>query len=207
MATLIKKPLEQIYGRSFFSRRYKLNWRAPIVCDAMMLTFKLDKGDTVIDVGCAQGDFVAEFNENTGIIAFGIEGSQHSKEFFSCNPKVVFMDDLREPLNLDVFFNLCMCMEVAEHIEPEYADVFVDNLCSLSETIVLSAATPGQGGHYHVNCQPFEYWEEKFQARGYERWTGLEARLKYLLEPWKHKDGIRAYWWNILVFKRVRKDR
>lgn len=201
-SNLTKIPLEKIYGRSFFSRRYKLNWRAPMVVGSLCAAFDLQDGYdcTVIDVGCAQGDIVHCFNTMTQTKAWGLEGSPAAIEYLECSPDVVIMHDLREPLNVGEKFTLSICLEVAEHIEPKYADTFVDTLCSLSDQVVLSAATPGQGGHYHVNCRPYSFWIDKFSARGYSHQIEIEEALKHYLSPWKHKPGIKAYYHNILVF-------
>jgi hypothetical protein len=47
--------------------------------------------------------------------------------------------------------------EVAEHIPERLEDRYVDMLCLLGNLIVISAATPGQGGMDHVNEQPHAY--------------------------------------------------
>ena len=49
----------------------------------------------------------------------------------------------------------------------EHADTFVQNLVRhASGAILFSAAPPGQGGEFHVNEQPYEYWRGKFQRCG-----------------------------------------
>lgn len=63
---------------------------------------------------------------------------------------------------------MAISTEVAEHIEEEYADTFVDNLTNASDCILFSAAIPGQGGEHHVNEQWQSYWVKKFENRCYE---------------------------------------
>lgn len=200
------KPLEIIYKDGFFRKRYKLHWRAPHVCGAIKEVFN---PLTVIDVGCATGDLVAEFN-NMGILAMGLEGAEAVLPHLVVSKSIVVVWDLRKYLSLSIFnpldwahaFGLVTCFEVAEHIEPEYADIFVTNLTILSNKILLSAAPPGQGGHYHVNCQLPEYWDKKFGKYGYIRKQEIADKVKELLEPWKNKPGIKAFYYNMLYYEK-----
>ena len=189
------KPLEETYDRRFFCRRDKLHWRAVPICDALC---KLWKFKSVIDVGCATGDIIREF-EQRGFDSWGVEGSRDAEEYVVC--KNLKIADLRLPGTIfDRRFDLCLCLEVAEHIEPEYADIFVQHLIDFSDIVVLSAAPPGQGGTGHVNCQPPQYWKNKFKAYNYLDNTIATDLLKWNLSPWKHKPGIKAYYGNLIVF-------
>ena len=196
------KKLENIYKQSFFSKRYKLQWRANPLCDAVMQTTQLQKGGTIIDVGCAVGEYIQEF-KNRGLNAYGIEGS---KEAFPHIPEeirhFVFNKDLRKPFFLHYYFKVVMCLEVAEHIEKEYADQFVSNLINLTDYIIISAAPPGQKGHYHVNCQPVSFWELLFEEYEFYRNIKDERIFKKCLEPHKRKKGLNAYYANTLIFER-----
>ncbi len=71
-----------------------------------------------------------------------------------------------------------MSFEVAEHLEEQFADVFIDNITKLSDVVVFSAAIPQQGGTHHVNEQWASYWTEKFRKKGY-----------------KASDCLRKYFW------------
>ena len=191
------RPLEDIYKRQFFGRRDSLAWRAEPVCSAIKSVFE---PTSVIDVGCAIGDLVKGFLD-LGIISYGLEGSERAFEFLMVPEKCVFHEDLRIPITLPFCFDLVLCFEVAEHIEPEYAGQFVSNLTGMSNRILISAASPGQGGHHHVNCQFPGYWDSMFKGFGYEPIHGIAERVKAKLEPWKHKPGIKAYYQNLLYYE------
>jgi hypothetical protein len=198
---LTKEKLEDQYKKSFFKNRHRLNWRAPIVCKAIK---KIINPSDVVDVGCATGDLVAAY-EQLGISSWGIEGSENCIEFLECERSKVIIHDLRMPLITlmeDPKFDLVTCFEVAEHIEPEYADIFIDNLRKLSDKILISAAPPGQGGHNHFNCQPFDYWVLKFAKRDYLYNGYVVEYLRKAWEPWKNKPGIKAYYNNLLFFEK-----
>jgi len=193
------KPLEDIYGERFFKLRHRLNWRAPIVCSAIQEVFD---PRSVIDAGCATGDLVAEFM-TMAVDAYGIEGSRAVMPYLECSAGRVFFYDLRKPLpGPSRRYDLAICFEVAEHIEPEHTEQFVLNLVSLSDRILMSAAPPGQGGHHHVNCQPPGYWVQKFWQYGFFRNLSPENKFKARLSPWAWKKGIKAYYENSLHFER-----
>ena len=195
------KSVSEVYKGRFFQNRRSLSWRVPYVVDALISTFDLYPGSTVVDMGCGIGDYVLGLKERE-IAACGIEGSREANAYFVTDD--ISNYDLRLPLpfrgvkKLDLAFSL----EVAEHIEPEYADVYVQNLCSSSDTILISAASPGQKGHGHYNCQPRGYWIEKFQAFGYENIFRLEVLWRANLSEVGYKKELDSYRKNSMVFKR-----
>lgn len=189
--------LNKIYKQRFFQDREKnLSWRAPILAKAVK---KIFGPMTAIDVGCAIGDVVKAFNE-VGIAGFGLEGSPEAEPFLVCPRSRIVFRDLRKLIKENIGFDFVLSLEVAEHIEPEYAEIYVENLCRLGNQILISAAPPGQKGHYHVNCQPPEYWVEIFKKKGYQRSFAAELMWKKELEEWKNKKEMTAYINNALYF-------
>ncbi len=194
------RPLTDIYKESFFSRRHRLSWRAPIVCEAVM---RVLKPRSIVDVGCGIGDYVAEFQTVYKIDACGIEGSANCLPYVVANVDRIFIRDLREPL-LMRSFDVAMCLEVLEHIEPEYVDQLVGNLSVLSDVLLVSAAPPGQLGHYHQNCQPKEYWHDRFLTGGYEPDEDTVEAIRGCWRPYRQRKEMRAYYDNLMFF--VRRD-
>ena len=197
------EPLSKIYKERFFSGRESLSWRAPILAKNIKELFS---PKTVVDVGCAIGDVVQALID-LEIDASGLEGSPEAEPYLVCDRKRVLFHDLRELLPQKNQFDFVLSLEVAEHIEPDYAARYVRNLCDLGDRILISAAPPGQKGHYHVNCQPKHYWQNMFQEFGYKRDTQRESQWCALLEPWRHKKEMTAYMNNILYFYRENKQR
>lgn len=193
------KPLEDIYKDAFFRVRHKLAWRAPYVCGAIV---KVLSPSTIIDVGCGIGDYVSEFLK-MGVASAGIEGSEHFKKH-QIQGTLIFQNDLREPISVpgNMRFDVAMSFEVAEHIEPEYAEIYVENLAELSDRVLITAAPPGQKGHYHVNCQPPEYWVKMFDLFNYEYGASVVEKIKKLWEPVKRKKEMSAYYRNLMFFTR-----
>jgi len=166
--------LAAIYRENFFSKRWKDSWRAPIFCEIVQNRIEeiiLRKIDSVIDVGCAIGDFVQEWSFRV-VTVKGIEGSEACLRYIACPSQKIALWDLRKNIESSLEFagskyDLVICIEVAEHIEEMYVDTFLDNLVYLGNRILLSAALPGEKGHHHVNCQKHGYWVSKMEQRGF----------------------------------------
>lgn len=118
---------------------------------------------SVIDWGCASGLYLMPFVER-GIKVCGIDGESTGGS--KLKPNEFFCLDIRKQLVTDRY-DLALCIEVAEHLQLEYADVLIDNIVRSSDVIFWSAAQPGQGGQFHYNEQPISYWARKFAERGY----------------------------------------
>jgi len=50
---------------------------------------------------------------------------------------LVYQHDLRDPLNVDKKYDIVTCFEVAEHIDKDYCDTFLNNLKNLSKKYVI----------------------------------------------------------------------
>lgn len=141
----------------------------------------------VIDVGCGEGWWAAEFARH-GCDVLGIDGGPDAAAGIRYGQA-----DLADPLPHLGLFDLAVCLEVAEHLPPERADSFVADLCGLAPAVVFSAAIPGQGGHGHLNEQWPGYWVDRFEARGY-RCTGA---LRWLI--WDDDRVENWYRQNLIV--------
>ena len=123
---------------------------------------------SVLDLGCGQGVWLASWVRLGAKDVQGIDGPYVDQERLHI-PKERFQGrDLARPVDLGRHFDLVQSLEVAEHLPQSAAEQFVDSLVRHGPLVLFSAATPGQGGENHINEQPWEYWREKFAARGYE---------------------------------------
>ncbi len=174
------------YPASLYAQtRERVMSSAEVVAPVLHAMFK---PATVLDVGCGEGHWMAEFHRHRCTVA-GIDAPHVTLERGSFHAQ-----DLEQPIALSGSNDIVLCLEVAEHLSPERADGFVAELCALGKTIIFSAAIPGQGGAGHVNEQHTPYWVEKFTAHGYEG-TGALRTLFWddeRVQPW--------YRQNLLVF-------
>lgn len=123
---------------------------------------------SVLDFGCGSG-FMLEYFIHF-VPSQGLDGSVAVKKLSRVTNLQDFIEivDFRKPFCLNKIFDLVLCIEVAEHIEPEFTDVFIDNLCKHGNMILMTTAKVGQGGTNHVNCQPKKFWIDKITQKGFE---------------------------------------
>lgn len=134
---------------------------------------------SVVDIGCGTGTWLSVFKTKGASKVLGVDGSNVDVAQLHIDLIEFRALDLTQPIRLGEKFDLAVCLEVAEHLPEASSDTLVDTLCHLSNTILFSAALPQQGGQNHINEQPFDYWREKFNQKGY---------------VWK--DVFRAVIWN-----------
>lgn len=94
--------------------------------------------------------------------------------------------------------DLCICLEVAEHIPEVYASHLCQLLSEVAPVVALTAAPPGQGGHLHVNEQPREYWIELMKSFSMTYSAEIVGRLRKSFGEGMLSD----YSDNLLIFTR-----
>lgn len=132
---------------------------------------------SVIDVGCATGEFLAAFQSHGVHDILGIDGPYVKKELLAIAPDAFQPRDLNQPFSLPRTYDLALSLEVAEHLNPESANGFITSLAALAPIIVFSAAIPHQGGTHHVNEQWPEYWSALFQQHGFYPVDALRKKI------------------------------
>lgn len=150
------------------------------------LVFKEISPRSVVDVGCGTGTFLAACEKLGVADILGVDGDYVDRSMLRIKPEQFLAADLSKPLSLGKRFDLVICLEVAEHIAPKSADIFVKSLVELGDVVLFSAAIPGQGGQNHLNEQWPSYWRGIFQRHGYDYHDLLRGEL------W---DDPRIFWW------------
>ena len=112
---------------------------------------------------------------------------------YTSEGRVEFLDLTLPQYGLPVY-DWVMSLEVAEHIPKDYERIFLDNIVRhAKEGVVLSWARPGQKGHSHVNCQPFEYVVKSMESLGFTHSPEESQKLKKSAElPWL-QDNTNVY--------------
>jgi len=170
------------------------------------------KVDSIIDIGCGRGPWLSaakEFVLNQNGKLIGIDGPWNSQYDMIDNSISYIGSDLNKPLNTQGLgrFDLCMSIEVAEHLHPNRSSELVNELCTLSDVVMFSAAYLSQGGTHHINERKHSYWAERFLENNYvvydifrhEVWGNSDVEL------W-HQQNIFLYVKKYTEFERKMQD-
>ena len=157
---------------------------------------------SVIDVGCGTATFLKIFRDAGVQDILGLDGHWVNRDMLLKNiQKSEFMEVDLERLQYEEVnrtYDLAICLEVAEHLQPEASDLLVKNLTRFSKRILFSAAVPFQGGINHVNEQWPDYWKEKFAKHGYRFYDVIRPKI------WNDR-GI-PYWYKQNIFLVCREE-
>lgn len=192
-------PLTSTYDAAFFEARATPEKLRQAVAVARSIRAALPQVDSALDVGAGAFALVnALLGAGVECVA-GIEGSGFPL-LYAWDRAAAYLYDLRKPVDLGREFDLVMSFEVAEHIEPEFEHVYLENVTRhVGGTLLFSAAAPGQGGHSHVNEQPQAYWAKRFTDAGLCLAHELRARLR---AEWGKERASPWYVENLLVFRK-----
>lgn len=152
---------------------------------------------SILDVGCGTGGWLAVWASHGVTDILGIDGPHVDASAVETDVVRFEPVDLRNPFVLGRKFDLVQSLEVAEHLDEQFADQFVESLTRHAETVLFSAAVPGQGGFHHVNEQWPSYWVSRFASQGY--------RVFDVIRPAIWADAQVEFWYrqNMLLFSRV----
>ena len=185
---------EQAYDGEFYERQVRGSLSSARVVLGML--YELYKPLSVVDVGCGRGAWLATADSLGSATLVGLDGHWVEREKL-LSPRIDFRAvDLGERIEMPGRFDLCMSLEVAEHLPQQLAKLFVASLCEGSSIVLFSAAAKHQGGVGHVNEQPQSYWVGLFAANGFKCFDIFRARI------WNHPQ---VEWWykqNAFLFVR-----
>jgi hypothetical protein len=134
---------------------------------------------TVLDAGCAIGLLVDALRAR-GVEAYGIDISEYA---IGQVPEAVReycqVGSLVEPLARR--YDLIVCIEVLEHMQPAESMAALANLCQATDDIVFSSSPTDFREPTHFNAQPPEYWAGLFAEQGFVRDVDFDATV---ILPW-----------------------
>lgn len=148
--------------------------------------------ESVLDVGAGAGAWIAAWLDAGVADALAVDGDYVDRARLAIPAGRFRPADLSQPLNLGRRFDLVQSLEVAEHVPEDCADLFVENLARHGDIVLFSAAAPNQGGEFHVNEQPPEYWRAKFASLGYACFDWLRPQLagRREVRPWYRFNSL-----------------
>lgn len=187
------KNIGKSYGEYFFSSNLDgMSKSAEIV---LSFLYEHYKPKSIIDVGCGRGAWLLAAESLGAEVLKGLDGEWvKPKDLLSKNIDFLPVDFEKPIPNLNIKYDLCISLEVAEHISEDKADNFVNFLCEESEVILFSSAVKDQRGAGHVNEQFQSYWVDKFKDNEYECLDIIRPNV------W---DNSSVEWWyrqNTLLF-------
>lgn len=153
------------------------NTRAAEIVIPILFSILGKKPASVVDVGCGLGTWLKVFNSLGVEKIRGYEGNHLDINKVVISPEDLVFQDLEMPITSKERFDLAISLEVAEHLSLDSADFFVKSLVDLSDIVLFSAATTGQGGQNHINEQEPNFWRKKFEAHGYECFDLLREKI------------------------------
>lgn len=182
------------YDTSFYLRQQQRSWRAAeVVAD---IVAPLVAPQSVIDIGCGTGGWLRAFQERGAGRVHGVDGPHVDQAALVISPSDFTAHDLTQSLSLAARFDLAISIEVAEHLPPDRAEGFIEDISRHSDVVLFSGAIPFQGGVNHVNEQWPSYWASKFAVHGYLAFDAVRPHL------WNQRDI--AYWYKqgVLLYAR-----
>lgn len=186
------------YDREFYRYSHDTGRRAADV--VLPILFEATPIRSVVDVGCGVGAWLKTARKHGAEEILGIDGPWLEDEDRLLDDESFMVRNLEEKIGAASKFDLAISLEVAEHLSAERADSFVDDLCSLSDLVLFSAATPGQGGRHHINEQWQSYWAHRFQGQGYRAYDFVRGRI------WSRDEIPVWYKQNIVVYCRAESE-
>lgn len=134
---------------------------------------------SILDAGCAMG-FLVESLRDRGADAYGVDVSEYAIQMARQDIKpYCFVGSLLNPLPRR--YDLVVCIEVLEHLQPDTAEIAIKHLCEASDDILFSSTPFDYYEATHFNVQPPEYWAQLFALNGFVRDVDFDASF---ITPW-----------------------
>lgn len=192
---LIRRDIDFFYDKDKSLEFSQKEWTGEF-CELVMKFFN---PGSIIDIGCGRGELLVPF-EKKSLKVLGVDGSRANRDYTFLKKTNFQFFDLRNNFCPAQRYDLCLCLEVGEHIEEKYSCALIGSLVRSAPVIIFSAAPPGQYGVDHVNLKPPEWWIEKFAQFGFKLDTALLSAFK---EELKNTGGVQEYYIdNVMIFKK-----
>lgn len=132
---------------------------------------------SLLDVGCGVGGWSMGFREWGTEELILVDHPSNKKENILFSDHSFHTADMNQALPPVFRTEMAICLEVLEHLEPHRSQAVIEYLTRCSDTILFSAAIPGQGGYRHINEQYAFYWENIFSSFGFQRYDIIRPAI------------------------------
>ena len=154
---------------------------------------------TNIPFGCNVGVILSGF-KRMGKEVLGVDVSAMAERHALIDKKKFVRFGLRRAFISEKRFDLCICLEVAEHIEERYSDVLLGSITRASPNVLFSAAPPEQSADCHFNLKPRDRWIKKF---GDLNFIFDERATSELQQRFRRIPNLPHYYIaNVMVFRK-----
>jgi SAM-dependent methyltransferase len=167
-------------------------------------TFDLKEIKTFCDVGCSTGHLIANMLphcDSCGIEYFQFQKDNASEFVKEC----INVLDIRDPIQENIEFDLVNCTEVAEHVDPKFLDIFLDNLKKITGKYLIltwSSTYPPEGAPPQHISPLFQDDVEKLMVKwGFEL---DEEKTKTFIDESLKYDKFHYWWRETLTVWRVK---
>jgi 2-polyprenyl-3-methyl-5-hydroxy-6-metoxy-1,4-benzoquinol methylase len=197
----MKNNIEDLYIEDEYKNDLKNAYHAYL--SALENVFDLKIIDSICDVGTRVGNLLYFAKKKyPKIEIIGYDYFEWAKQY--AHPTVseyIKILDLSKPLKNFKTFNLVNCTEVGEHIPKEFEGIFIDNICKLSNDILILSWS-NEVLDTHLNPQKKSYIIKKIINKGFQEWNEKSSELGFFLKEKIQHDAFP--WWckSIMVFKK-----
>jgi hypothetical protein len=176
--------LDSIYPEKYFEHDHVKPETVEAYCRLVPEIYESLTGrqpESLIEFGSAGGWFLAEFIKR-GYFCLGLEGTKAGID--ACFRRgiidnQILQHDFRRPIDMSgakgpsghrLGYQIALCTEVAEHIEPPFSSVLVKSLVDAAPFIWFSFEEPNTNpAHiHHPNEMPAKFWINLFDFYGYK---------------------------------------
>jgi SAM-dependent methyltransferase len=185
-----------IYNESFYEGQVTTSLQSARIY--LRFLWQIFQPVSVLDVGCGRGTWLKACHELGSKCLLGFDGGWNNQSSMIDSAIKFKSIDLNEPFFVTRKVDLIISLEVAEHLEPSTAPLFVKCLTDASDVILFSAAYTKQGGIGHINEQPHTFWARLFAENKFVPFD--------LFRPifWGNDDV--CFWYRQNVFLYVKKN-
>ena len=198
-AYYIKSP-DRLYDKNYLLRHYDAyrDWEGQLGKE-LVERYQIK---SMVDFGCGCGSYL-EAAKELGVRVQGFDLMYDTIKDIVDEEILEFIDygNVMEPISCGKF-DCSFSIETAEHILPEFSQVFVQNLTNASERlIILTAGGPRQGGRGHINFREKDFWIKLVEENGF---VYLEDEVKKTQEVWM-SILLKGYYYlvrNLMIFSK-----